>query len=323
MKKILIFLFLISCSGYQQTYFDNDAFDTQYIEQIVDVANYDNAELDLYENDYHEFQEEQENEDIVITRCPPDMALIDEGLFIMGSNANALERPVHTVYLDSYCIDFHEVTNKEYKECEDAGACNSHPINSNTREDYYTNVFYQNYPVVYIDWISAVRYCSWRDKRLPTEAEWEKAARGGCELNGSIYGCDDKDFSVVWPWSWRTEEVSCELMNYFDSVYNGSIICVGDTSYVSSLDGSSIYGVDDMSGNVLEWVFDYFGQYCRSRYDTDCIEYNPRGPSKGLMKVLRGGSCLNYRDDCRVSSRYAQSPSFTHFSIGIRCAKDL
>lgn len=174
-----------------------------------------------------------------------EMVLVPAGEFMMGSDTERWGggNLAHKVSLDAYYIDKYEVTNASYKTCVDEGIC-SPPYNtrSNTRNTYYGNPEFDNYPVIYVDWNMARKYCEWRDARLPTEAEWEKAARG------------DRD-ERVYPWSTELTALSCNYANYVD--------CVGDTTEVGSYEsGISPYGAYDMAGNVEEWVEDeLFGGY--------------------------------------------------------------
>ena len=225
------------------------------------------------------------------------MRLVPEGNFIVGSNnGNDNERPVHTVYLDDFYIDTYEVTNASYKACVDADACQPpNQTSSFTRDSYYGNSEYDNYPVVFVDWEDASSYCRWRDMDLPTEAQWEKAARGP---DGRTY-----------PWG---EDIDETYANY-----NGNY---GDTTKVGSFpNGKSIYGVYDMAGNVWEWVADWLSD----TYYLDTPLTNPTGPLAGQYRVLRGGSWPDDANTVRASNRgWNQLEYFYNTDFGFRCAMD-
>jgi len=172
----------------------------------------------------------------------PTMVYVPAGEFIMGSDeGDSDEQPVHTVYLDAFYIDKYEVTNAQYRRCVEAGA---YSLPHST--DRYTDPNYAEYPVVYVDWYQAEAYCRWAGKRLPTEAEWEKAARG---TEGRI-----------WPWgnAFDGSKVnSCDKNCPYD--YNDASVDDGyaDTAPVGSYPaGASPCGALDMAGNVWEWVAD-------------------------------------------------------------------
>ena len=240
------------------------------------------------------------------------MVLVPAGEFTMGSNADDEllaqcqeynsncdsswhqdEEPSHTVSLDDFYIDRYEVTNALYAACVDAGACP--PLtdtSSATRDSYYGNPEYDNFPVIYVDWNMAKTYCEWRGARLPSEAEWEKAARG---TEGGVY-----------PWGVEA-----------DNTYANFNEDIGDTTAVGSYEsGKSSYGVYDMAGNVWEWVSDYYSEtyYQNSRLD------NPLGPEAGEFHVVRGGSWYDHPYLIRTSVRNAFAPTFVENNFGIRCA---
>jgi formylglycine-generating enzyme required for sulfatase activity len=197
------------------------------------------------------------------------------------------EKPVHTVYLDAFWIDKTEVTNQMYKQCVQAGACDLPDSTTN-----YDNNAYASHPVVNVSWFDAQNYCEWAGRRLPTEAEWEKAARGP---DGLFY-----------PWG---EGISCDLANYSG--------CIGETTPVGSYpEGASPYGALDMAGNAWEWVADWYdGDY----YQNSPYE-NPLGPSSGGVRVRRGGSWGSYVNSIRPAWRSWFSPFSSDFIIGFRCA---
>ncbi len=248
---------------------------------------------------------------------PSGMALIPSGCFDMGDalgEGYSQELPVHNVCITSnFYMDVHEVTNAEYEACVDAGTCTAPAYSSSfTRSLYYGNPTYDNYPVIYVDWNQATDYCTWASKRLPTEAEWEYAARGG--LAGKRF-----------PWGGT---ISCADANYYakPSSYpydtNGSDgYCIGDTSQVESYAANG-YGLYDMSGNVWEWTNDWY----QSDYYQYCVDNNivddPQGPNTGSSRVLRGGRWYNNSNYLRVAYRYYNTPTLQYNNIGFRCAGD-
>ncbi len=231
------------------------------------------------------------------------MVYVPAGEFRMGSDIGADdEKPVHTVYLDAFWIDQTEVTNSRYAKCVATGRCGL-PFTSSsyTRESYYGNVEFDDYPVINVNWYNADLYCEWAGRRLPTEAEWEKAA-----------GWDDvKQRMYVYPWG---NSINCTLANFGNSKDDG---CIGDTTKVGSyLDGSSPFGGLDMAGNVLEWVNDWFDEY----YYSISPSSNPLGPDSGQYRVYRGGSWDYQSSGLRVSWRGFWDPSSAWSNDGIRCA---
>lgn len=241
----------------------------------------------------------------VIMKEPVDtsgMVYIPAGEFTMGSNDYDNEKPPHKVYLDAYSIDKYEVTNAQYKECVSVGKCKK-PHDTT----WYDDSNYANHPVVYVDWNMANAYCAWVEKRLPTEAEWEKAARG--------------ENSLTFPWGNDWDINKCN-----SGEYQGSLTIIkmanmdmrrGTLPVGSFPESVSPYGVMDMAGNVWEWVSDWYDV----DYYQNSPEKNPKGPSKGEYKGLRGGSwgsaALFY---LRATYRNGHGPNYSDDFVGFRCA---
>lgn len=243
---------------------------------------------------------------------PLDMVLIPAGEFQMGSNAGADEQPVHTVYIDAFYMDKYEVTNAQYKKFLDA--------NPSWRKGRILSVYHDgdylkhwngnnyprdkaNHPVTYVSWYGAMAYAKWAGKRLPTEAEWEKAARGG--LTNKKY-----------PWG--------NLIDPSKANYNKK---VGDTTSVGKYSAND-FGLYDMAGNVLEW--------CLDGYDEDFYKSSSsRNPIAGgtqinittnfskvtTERVLRGGSWSVLPQSVDVADRTKGNPTLSYFGAGFRCVR--
>lgn len=231
------------------------------------------------------------------------MAYVPAGEFLMGSDdsdplASEDEIPQRLVYLDAFWVDQTEITNGEYQLCVEAGAC--------SQQRYQGRRFAgEDYPVVGVDWFQASDYCRWVGGRLPTEAEWEKAARGA---DGRTY-----------PWG---NAFDSSRLNFCDKN------CIEDwrdmhaddgyayTAPVGSYpEGVSPYGLLDMSGNVWEWTADWYAP------DTYKIasDKNPTGPASGQQRVVRGGSWHYTGRNLRTTQRHRDLPTFRYDKIGFRC----
>jgi formylglycine-generating enzyme required for sulfatase activity len=230
------------------------------------------------------------------TPKPAEMAFVPAGDFVMGTNDGlSAEKPMHTVFLEAFWIDKFEVTNAQYKQCANAGKCEPPRQTSTTRSAYYGNPQYDNFPVIYVSWNGARIYCEWAGKRLPTEAEWERAARG---QDGRLF-----------PWGSAWDGTKA---NSWDSTPR-----VGDTTAVGSyLSGVSPSGTFDMAGNVSEWVADWYN----ATYYANSPRHNPKGPDSGNMRVTRGGSWSDVQYGVRVTTRRSVSSSGGQEGIGFRCA---
>jgi len=253
------------------------------------------------------------------------MALIQSGMFLMGSDADEAlaecqkyrddcsrdfftdEEPPHTVYIDTYLIDIFEVTNALYDECVADGFCSlPSGLDSYTRENYYNDPEYADYPVINVSWFDANSYCEWREARLPTEAEWEKAARSD---SASIYPWGNNFDGTVVNFCDRNCEFGWANKNYDDGYI--------DTAPVDAyLDGISPFGVYNMAGNVGEWVSDW---YSKTYYQSSSSS-NPLGLDSGSERVVRGGSWYFYDYAVRTADRDSRVPSETYNLIGFRCA---
>lgn len=250
------------------------------------------------------------------------MVLIPAGEFQMGSidnHASKDEMPVHTVYVDAFYMDQYPVTNAQFKVFLNANPdwCKSPLFKMHISKNFHNGFYLQHWdkneypadkadhPVVHISWYAAMAYAEWAGKRLPTEAEWERAARGGMR-------------NTIYPWG---NAIEPQNANYDENMNRTT--SVGDYT-------PNGYGLYDMVGNVFEW--------CLDRYDRRFYEISPReNPISGEEKdkilrnykevttdrVFRGGSWLNAAANIRVAARYRYKPAFTSPLNGFRCAKDV
>jgi formylglycine-generating enzyme required for sulfatase activity len=225
-----------------------------------------------------------------------ELVYVPAGEFLMGasefdSDLEEHELPQHTVYLDAFWMSKIQITNTMFNACVSAGACDysvSHTTNS-----YYLNPNFASHPVVYVSWDMAQTYCQWTGGRLPSEAEWEKAARGP---DGARY-------------AWGEDRPRSKFVNAGNEFSNTTI--VGILPY-----GQSYYGAFDMGGNVREWVYDW--------YDADYFDHstyrNPMGPETGEKKVLKGASYSDIIRYARASNRLSHEPESPGLVRGFRCA---
>ncbi len=243
------------------------------------------------------------------------LANIPAGPFLQGSNnGKGDEAPAHIVELGAYSIDRYEVSNEMYALCVASKQC-SPPVSmaSRSRKAYYGIPRYSEYPVVNVNWNQARDYCQWAGARLPTEAEWEKAARGPltAQKAGSIY-----------PWG---DQFYCALGNFDDATaLMGQNIPAGpncqglvDVTRVGSYpEGASQYGVYDLAGNAWEWVQDWYDAYPGGNLAAS--------PDFGQdYRVIRGGSWYSDSSRVRASSRNYFDPQEANDFIGFRCASDI
>jgi formylglycine-generating enzyme required for sulfatase activity len=226
------------------------------------------------------------------------------GLAACPSTSFGDESPAHLVSLDGYWIDRTEVTNGQYQVCEAAGACTP-PVETGAyyRPSYYGNAEFEDYPVIWVTRDQASEYCRWAGGRLPTEAEWEYAARG--------------PESWLYPWG---DEFDGTRLNYCDANCdagpNDPTVDDGyaDTAPVGSYPtGASWVGALDMAGNVREWVSDWYGSYTPEPQD------NPTGPATGDALVPRGGSWMDLPSNIRSANRGGDPLDYTRHKLGFRC----
>ena len=229
----------------------------------------------------------EKHTDIDITE---NMVLIPAGMFLMGSDStNSDEAPMQSLYQPPFYIDRHEVTNADYKDFIET---TDHPAPTHWPDRMFPSGE-DNYPIVGISWYDAQAYAQWRGKRLPTEVEWEKAARGD---DGRIY-----------PWG---DEF---IPDWVNTKGDGDAYTM--TAPVGSFPkGVSPYGLFDMSGNAWEWTGDWFDRYPGNTSDN---------PAYGEQyRVIRGGSWINYDGNIRTFNRGTFYPSDTSLLLGFRCAFD-
>ena len=224
-----------------------------------------------------------------------ELIQIPAGLFLRGTDVGGYdERPPREIFLDAFQIDRYEVTNFQYDQF--AAATGHRKAGPPSR--YAKNISKMrgpNQPAVYVSWDDAAAYCQWKGKRLPTEAEWEKAMRG---TDGRL-----------WPWG-NAEQLDGANWARVNDGYEASAP-VGTFKV-----DVSPYGVMDGAGNVMEWVEDWYSE----GYYKKSSEKNPPSPEHGVYRVLRGGGYTTTGGDLRVTSRNKMVPDFRDETIGFRCA---
>ena len=227
-----------------------------------------------------------------------EMVQISEGPFVMGSRDNDSdpdEKPEHQAYLKSYFLDKHEVTQEAYERFAKMTRRIKRKIE--VFEDDPAKLLIPANPMIAVTWDDAEAYCKWAGKRLPSEAEWEKAARGEGKRR--------------YPWG---EEFVVGYAN-IDGNEDGFRYLAPPGSFEA---GRSPYGIYDMTGNVGEWVADFYDEnaYRKSSYR------DPIGPEQGEQRVIRGGSWRETKRNVRSSKRFQAKPWRHDITVGFRCAKD-
>ncbi len=249
---------------------------------------------------------------------PDAMVMVGQGKFVRGCspatdpNCRSHERPAHEVQLGPYLIDRHETTVAEYKKCVDAGKCTMPSTSDDNKRCNWGQEERDNHPINCVDWAQATAYCKWAGKRLPTETEWEKAARG--------------DDGRRHPWGGDTPNCELAITSRQDKGCGQ-----GHTWPVCSVTkGNSPYGLCDMVGNVWEWVSDWYaadtyrGQLGQLDKETKELLTNPTGPAEGRERVLRGGSWTSkLPESVRTATRFYFKPDVRLGNFGFRCADDL
>jgi formylglycine-generating enzyme required for sulfatase activity len=243
------------------------------------------------------------------------MVYIPSGEFNMGSNHGEVdEKPYHTVYLDSFWIDEHEVTNAQFaaflnekgnqieggESWLDLGEGSGASI-ENTENGWKAKLGYEYKPISDVTWYGAKAYCQWADRRLPTEAEWEKAARGGME--GKKY-------------PWGNEEPECSFGAENGAFFMECSLINLKLPPVKRYQPNG-YGVYDMAGSLSEWVSDWYSTY----YYVNSPDENPQGPQSGQERVYRGGSRHSYPYYLRVAVRGSFRDDKSSDTRGFRCVQ--
>ena len=302
---------------------DDDATDD---ETTDDDATDDDATDDDATDDDDDDDDDDDNDDNNDNDDTTDMVYVSEGIFQMGcetedGECDADESPRHEVDISAYYIDINEVTNSRYVgflndhgndcdgyECVDADSPDFRI--SESGGVWSVDPGYEDHPVVVVSWYGGKVFCESNGGRLPTEAEWEKAAKGAAE-------------HYIYPWG---DALVANTANYLESgdpfddgttpvgYYDGS----NHEGTYQTVDGRSSYGAHDMAGNVYEWVNDWYDE----NYYTTSPYNDPQGPTTGSGRVLRGGSFLYSSKSIRASNRGGRMPDNGFNGLGFRCAWD-
>ncbi len=283
----------------------------------LDVENNIVKILTKYLGNFHlGFPKELVSQENLESEGIAEMVLIPQGVFDFGApEGTRTEVPedeeglkesegFNKVFLSSYYIDKYEVTNQQYQLCQEAGVCTEpHSITSVLYNNYYYNPIYAGFPVIWVTWNQASTFCQWAGKRLPTEAEWEKAARG-------------ENFRK-YPWGDESPSDNIEA-----TVANHSALFGDVTNAAWGDDGVSPYGVYNMAGNVAEWTATWHNidTYYKKHTDGGVIE-NPRGPadSPTMEKVIKGGSWVSLENEVTTYHRDKAFPNYRYYNLGFRC----
>lgn len=229
---------------------------------------------------------------------------IPAGEFWMGSeDGESDEQPVHLVRLDAFQMGRYEVTNRQYAQCVRAGICGKPGNQRYNAEDYALH------PVADVSWYDSQTFCDWAGGRLPAEAEWEYAARGGLDRE---------------PYPWGDDQAVCTTGAKNGANYGanyGGEGCLGDTTLPVGSFAPNGYGLYDAAGNVWEWTADWYDDTYYQTYPVDQWPPNPAGPENSDRRVLRGGSWSNDPNYLRVSNRIRNDPSLWDLSFGFRCSR--